>query len=287
MKKLLFTLCITFVLSVSAFAQSPYTLFGPTCPAVMPATQCCYDTDTFTLSCGTGTGTLIFPGLSTIGTPSMLSRFATGGLNLQNSTLFNDPVTGNIGLRTTAPSSGLHMLNGTAPEGNSSITLDVANESLSGPVLFLRKSRGSHSTPTYPQLNDIAGATQFYAWARDATNTTDTWVNIGQIRSAVESLDAESRVGGRVEITLSSGVSASPLIKFRVTANGSVMMGNTITGSPTADLDIFGQTLRVRTAKTPATATEACSAGTIVWDTGFVYVCTATNTWKRAALVTW
>jgi hypothetical protein len=45
--------------------------------------------------------------------------------------------------------------------------------------------------------------------------------------------------------------------------------------------------MRIKTAKTPATAAAAGTAGDICWDSGYVYVCTATNTWKRAALTTW
>lgn len=41
------------------------------------------------------------------------------------------------------------------------------------------------------------------------------------------------------------------------------------------------------TSVTPASAAATGVAGTIAWDTGFLYVCTATNTWKRAALSTW
>lgn len=37
---------------------------------------------------------------------------------------------------------------------------------------------------------------------------------------------------------------------------------------------------------TPSSSSAACDTGAIVWDTGFIYICTATNTWKRAALST-
>lgn len=37
----------------------------------------------------------------------------------------------------------------------------------------------------------------------------------------------------------------------------------------------------------PANATATGIAGSITWDANFVYVCVATNTWKRAALATW
>lgn len=40
-------------------------------------------------------------------------------------------------------------------------------------------------------------------------------------------------------------------------------------------------------SSTPASASAAGVAGTITWDSSYVYVCTATNTWKRAAIATW
>jgi hypothetical protein len=39
--------------------------------------------------------------------------------------------------------------------------------------------------------------------------------------------------------------------------------------------------------ETPASATAAGTAGQIVWDTDYIYICTATNTWKRVAIGTW
>jgi hypothetical protein len=51
--------------------------------------------------------------------------------------------------------------------------------------------------------------------------------------------------------------------------------------------DFTGDTLRLRTARTPASATAAGAAGDICWDASFVYVCVATNSWKRAAIAAW
>jgi len=39
--------------------------------------------------------------------------------------------------------------------------------------------------------------------------------------------------------------------------------------------------------RTPSSATDVGTAGMIGWDASYIYVCTATNTWKRAALSTW
>lgn len=57
--------------------------------------------------------------------------------------------------------------------------------------------------------------------------------------------------------------------------------------APTAVIDSNGDTIRLRTSKTPASATATGNAGDICWDSSYVYICTATNTWKRAALSTW
>ena len=45
-------------------------------------------------------------------------------------------------------------------------------------------------------------------------------------------------------------------------------------------------TLKVATS-TPASASATGTAGTIAWDTGYIYVCTATDTWERVAIATW
>jgi len=45
--------------------------------------------------------------------------------------------------------------------------------------------------------------------------------------------------------------------------------------------------LAVATAHTPASATDTGTTGQIAWDANFLYVCVATNTWKRIAIATW
>lgn len=43
-------------------------------------------------------------------------------------------------------------------------------------------------------------------------------------------------------------------------------------------------TLYQETLTTPASSSAACAAGQFTDDANFHYVCTSTNTWKRAAL---
>lgn len=43
----------------------------------------------------------------------------------------------------------------------------------------------------------------------------------------------------------------------------------------------------ILTGTAPASAADTGTAGRVRVDTGFIYVCTATNTWKRVAIATW
>jgi hypothetical protein len=56
---------------------------------------------------------------------------------------------------------------------------------------------------------------------------------------------------------------------------------------PTTVLDVNSDKIRVRTAKTPASASATGTQGDIAWDTNFLYVCVATDTWKRVAIASW
>lgn len=48
----------------------------------------------------------------------------------------------------------------------------------------------------------------------------------------------------------------------------------------------FGGDVRLAT-KTPASASAAGVQGTFAWDGTYLYICTATNTWRRVAHATW
>jgi hypothetical protein len=58
-----------------------------------------------------------------------------------------------------------------------------------------------------------------------------------------------------------------------------------VTNGSSGDGTISGQLRSVGTA--PATASDTGTAGDVRYDASYVYICTATNTWKRAALTTW
>ncbi len=53
------------------------------------------------------------------------------------------------------------------------------------------------------------------------------------------------------------------------------------------DFGIVGDTINVPVTRTPASAAAPGTAGDICWDSSYIYVCVATDTWKRVAIATW
>jgi hypothetical protein len=88
------------------------------------------------------------------------------------------------------------------------------------------------------------------------------------------------RIGaGGVELTTTAaGGIYAPLTVSNLTASGTL----SVTGAATLTGGVI-----LPTSTTPASATAAGVAGTICRDANYIYVCTATNTWKRVAISTW
>jgi len=74
--------------------------------------------------------------------------------------------------------------------------------------------------------------------------------------------------------------------RLRIDSSGRLLVGTT-SDSGGALLQVNGDRIRIGTAKTPASATATGTTGEIAWDANYIYVCTATNTWKRTAIATW
>lgn len=95
-----------------------------------------------------------------------------------------------------------------------------------------------------------------------------------------------------------SSMSAPGYLSFSTTPSGSITVvermcidkdGNVGIGttSPTEKLDVNSDAICVRTPQTPASAGATGTAGMICWDANYIYVCVATNTWKRTEIATW
>jgi len=99
-------------------------------------------------------------------------------------------------------------------------------------------------------------------FASNATAVLSTNISVGS--GAANTLSLNAPTGGSVN-TLVAGTS-----RLNVSATAATLTVPLVT--PTA---------------TPASASAAGTAGQWAWDSGFLYICTATNTWRRVAHATW
>jgi hypothetical protein len=170
-----------------------------------------------------------------------------------------------IGGSTTANFTGV----GFTPNVTTSVVARVAQGSSSGAGLSLIG---------FSSVADNSGAVSIFAHSGVTAPTTPVIVldaykhngTTGRAALASTEMATQWRNGGSAVMTLLGG--------------GNLGLGTT---TPTAAVDINSNILRIRTAKTPASAAAAGNAGDICWDDSYIYVCTATNTWKRTLIATW
>jgi hypothetical protein len=71
--------------------------------------------------------------------------------------------------------------------------------------------------------------------------------------------------------------------------DSSVYIANPYAGNLTLSAEgiVIDGTLVLDDSQAPSSASDTGVKGEIAWDSSYIYICTATNTWKRAALSTW
>lgn len=172
--------------------------------------------------------------------------------------------TGSVGIGTITPRSKVHIYGTGQSTGN--IT-DAGSQDA-----FLRVSDSGSTAGS-------GGGIVFASIQSDDTGA----VGMAAIKGALVSGDGNT-IGDLVFSTRNLTGDTALTERMRLTYNGYLGIA---TNAPTQRLDVNDSSIRIRTANTPATAAATGSTGQIAWDSNYVYVCVATNTWKRAALSTW
>ena len=123
--------------------------------------------------------------------------------------------------------------------------------------------------------------------APETTGSTMTTTGARLLRSGTVSLDAGVYTSGAYWLQPRAATDFATNYSLVLCPNGGnigIGTGNTaIEGA----LDINSNLFRLRTAKTPSSATDTGVTGQICWDASYFYVCTGTNTWRRVAHSTW
>ena len=134
--------------------------------------------------------------------------------------------------------------------GTSTFTNDVI-----APFVQVNRPAGN----VRPILYRSGGSTR---WAMQATSTAESGSNAGSDWS----LDAHTDAGAYNFTALAISRSS-----------GNATFFNLVTAPQ----------FRISTSNPPASATATGASGMIRWDANYIYVCTATDTWKRVAIATW
>jgi hypothetical protein len=173
----------------------------------------------------------------------------------QASTTAKNYFAGKVGIGTTSPGSALEVI----PGGGQGINCI---------------NNGTGSTINYAVMAQAAGA------ATTGANT-GVYVNVN---------NASNNYGVRI---VNPPAGANNWAIYSDSAAQSYFVGNIGIGTgitvPTSQLDVSGNSIRIRSSSSPTSAATAGNAGEIRWDSGYLYICTTTGAagaavWKRAAL---
>lgn len=218
----------------------------------------------------------------TLGQVSMaLSATATAGSIPTKLLFYTTPVGGTAGtLKGALDATGRWLLNGvgTVPSiGGQNPHLYVSG--LTGDMGTFAVTR---STADSSPAKLLCGKTRATS---DGTLTTitsgDDLCQIGAYAADGSAYALSSYILFDTTGTIASGTAPGVMKFFTATASGTATQALQIDQTQMVTLSAG---LKLGAASTPSSSSEACTTGEFRWDASYLYVCTATNTWKRVAL---
>jgi hypothetical protein len=193
------------------------------------------------------------------------------GVNLLNSIVYQDAFS-RIGVGTTSPAQKLHV-------GSGSILIDQ-NYNIMSSNNILKLSETTTQNMSLTAIGDLVvsnnGSETFRISVLGKVGIgTDN--PIQKLHVAAGSINIDRNYGLRGNDTNIITMYDASTHDIEMTSANNVLLN-------CFSLDINADNLRIRTAKTPANSSDTGIVGQVCWDTSYLYVCTATNTWKRIAL---
>jgi hypothetical protein len=185
-----------------------------------------------------------------------------------------DNVNNRLGINTSTPTASLHILSTTT-----ALNLNRIDDTAYGGAVKLDKARGSAGSETVVATDDAIGIFNFRGYGGSLYKAGAKFG--AKISSGTKS---DTSMPAYLYFSTTPSGSVTPLERLRIASDGNIGIN---TNSPKKKLDVNDDGIIIRTAKTPASATATGVVGEISWDSNYVYVCVATNTWKRTALSTW
>jgi len=153
-------------------------------------------------------------------------------------------------------------------------------EKTDGNLYFSRRS-GSATNTTWLSVDRGTGAATFagavtinsnvYLAQLDASNS-GLWLNKGTPSGSNYSM---------------LGSASSTYLNAPTGGGVNVRINNSDVAIFNASSATFAGTVIHTLSATPASASATGTVGTMSWDASYIYICTATNTWKRVAIATW
>jgi len=174
------------------------------------------------------------------------------------------PATKKFGFGTADPKTSLHISEPTAPFDRG-LTISQFAAGGAAAIINIKKASGSESAPAFPSSG--ANIAAFHALSYDGNTNIANSGGYNAAASLIFALDPGTYSANNVptNIQFVTGVDQnSKLERLRINSDGRIRISN----QPTA----------------PANNAN-CTVGDMVLDApgGFLYVCTATNSWKRTS----
>ena len=168
-----------------------------------------------------------------------------------------------------------------------SLTNDIAGTDKPAQLTMLQRN-GTTTTVNNEQLSRITS----YGYENIGTSANMIAGTIGF--DAGENF-TDTASGGNFLVGVTANGTTTAQVRFKVLGDGSSFLTKD-DGTNGVEMTTAG-VLQKRgtgsiiadavTSGTPASASAACTAGTINYDADYLYICVATDTWKRSAIATW